>query len=70
MNSNLLKAQIVLKDKKVTNIAIDLGISKTSLYRKLNGKSEFTRSEIVRLINILDIEKNNAIEIFFDDIVS
>ncbi len=70
MNSNLLKAQIVLKDKKVPNIAIDLGISKTSLYRKLNGKSEFTRSEIVRLINILDIEKNNAIEIFFDDIVS
>ena len=70
MNINLLKAEIVLKDKKIPNIALDLGISKTSLYRKLNGRSEFTRGEIVKLINILDIKKDYAIEIFFSDIVS
>lgn len=70
MNINLLKAEIVLKDKKIPNIALDLGISKTSLYRKLNGRSEFTRGEIVKLINILDIKKDYAIEIFFSDVVS
>lgn len=70
MNVNLLKSKIVLKGKKIPSIANDLGISRTSLYRKLNGKSEFTRSEIARLIGILDLKKENAIEIFFDDLVS
>ena len=70
MNINLLKSKIVLKGKKIPTIANDLGISRTSLYRKLKGKSEFTRSEIARLIGILDLKKENAIEIFFNDLVS
>lgn len=54
MNTNLLKQKIGLKGKKMPKIANDLGISRTSLYRKLNGKSEFTRSEMAKLIVILD----------------
>lgn len=70
MNAKLLKSQIVLKGEKVPNLANYLGISKSAFYRKLNKKSEFTRSEISTLIHLLDIEKEKAFEIFFDDYVS
>lgn len=41
------------------------------LYRKCNGKTEFTRREIEEIIEILGIDKVEALEgIFFDEKVS
>ena len=65
MNINLLKAQIVLKGKKVSVVSKNLRISKSALYRKLSGKSDFTRGEICKIINFLEIETDKAMEIFF-----
>lgn len=65
MDTNLLKSQIVLKGQNVSGISNILGISKSALYRKLKGQSEFTRTEIVKLVNLLEIEKEKAYEIFF-----
>lgn len=63
MDTNLLKSQIVLKGQNVSGISNILGIIKSALYRKLKGQSEFTRTKIVKLVNLLEIEK--AYEIFF-----
>lgn len=70
MNINLLKAQIALKGKKISDIAKLLRISKSAIYRKLNGKSDFTRKEILLLINFLDISTEKAMNIFFNEKVS
>lgn len=67
MNANLLKAQIALKGKKISEITRILKISKSAFYRKLNGKSDFTRQEICDLMNCLEIGTEKAIEIFFAD---
>lgn len=70
MDINLLKAQIALKGKKISDIAKLLRISKSAIYRKLNGKSDFTRKEILLLINFLDISTEKAMNIFFNEKVS
>lgn len=70
MNINMLKAQIALKGKKNSDIAELLGISKSAIYRKLSGKSDFTRKEILLLINFLEISTDRAMEIFFNQKVS
>lgn len=67
MNSNLLKSQMVLKDKNVCTLAKSLNISKSAFYRKLNKSSEFTRKEISMLMDLLDLDKERAFEIFFSE---
>ena len=70
MNTSLLKAQIVLKGKTLDEVAKALKISRSALYRKLNGKSDFTRKEMCRIVDYLGIELDRAIEIFFNEKVS
>lgn len=70
MNVNLLKSQIALKGKTFKEIATKLKISKSALYRKMYGKSEFTRVEISILITYLEIDIEQAMEIFFTEKVS
>lgn len=70
MNTNLLKSQIVLTGKTIKDISEVLNISKSAMYRKMHGKSEFTRLEISKLIDYLSISHDKAMEIFFDEKVS
>ncbi|XZK30802.1 helix-turn-helix domain-containing protein [Clostridium perfringens] len=67
---NVLKSLIVLNGKSIPEVANMMNLSKSSLYRKIRGKSEFTRKEITELIDILHIEPYKAMEIFFDIKVS
>ncbi|KFX57154.1 MULTISPECIES: helix-turn-helix transcriptional regulator [Clostridium] len=67
MKINLLKAHMALKGKSINEIVDLLGISKSTIYRKLKGKSEFTRKEMLLLINFLNIGNEEAANIFFDD---
>lgn len=57
------RAQAVLKGFTMKQIAGELGIDVATLYRKMNGESDFYRSEIQKLIVLLDIQ--NPSEIFF-----
>lgn len=70
MNTTLLKSQIVLHDKKISDVAMELGISKSAFYRKLKGETEFTRHEIEILINYLELSIEMAMAIFFNEKVS
>ncbi|MEG0133067.1 MAG: XRE family transcriptional regulator [Clostridium sp.] len=70
MNATLLKSQIVLNDKKILDVAKQLKISRSALYRKLNSETEFTRHEIEVLINYLNLSVDIAMEIFFNEKVA
>lgn len=41
-------------------------IARSSLYRKLNGKTEFTRKEIAAISEILKMSTETIMQIFFN----
>lgn len=70
MNYNLLKSKIALQGRTTKDVAEALKLSKSAMYRKMHGITEFTRSEISKLIEYLDINYKEAMEIFFNEKVS
>ena len=57
------KGIILLKGKTLQDVANLLNISLSTLYRKMNGDSDFYRNEIDIIVREFDIENPN--EIFF-----
>ena len=55
MNANLLKAKMTEKQQTQEMLAEEVGISTNTLNRKLKGRSEFTLSEVIKIIQVLDI---------------
>ena len=70
MNTNLLKAQIVLKGHTLTQVSCYLDVSKSALYRKMYGENEFTRKEMMQLKHLLGLSNEIMMEIFFNEQVS
>lgn len=66
--TNELKALVVRKGKTMKGLADFLGISTPTLYKKLNGESDFYRHEIIKIAEYLD-EKDLSY-IFFSQKVS
>lgn len=64
---NKLKLEYEMKMKGITmaEMCNMLQISRSAFYRKCNGKAEFTRREIERIIEILGIDKVEALEEIF-----
>ena len=67
MNKQLFKATALLAGLNMKNIAEALGINTTTLYRKLNNESDFTRAEIQSLRKLLKITPQEVENIFFAD---
>lgn len=65
MNANELKAQLVLNDKTILDYSKALGISRSALYRKLRGLTDFSREEIQKTITFLGLTSDKAMNIFF-----
>lgn len=63
MNREELRSEIARKQITFRAIALEMGISETALYNKMNGDSEFKESEIRVLIQMLGLtpEKINLI---------
>ena len=59
------RVQVVRAQKSYKEIAEYLGIDESTLYRKIQNKGSFTREEIGKLIEFLDISDPKAI--FFAD---
>ncbi|MTI56122.1 helix-turn-helix domain-containing protein [Geosporobacter ferrireducens] len=57
------KAQVILSGKTLQEVADLLGVNIATLYRKMNGESDFYRNEIQLLCESLNIK--NPAEIFF-----
>jgi DNA-binding XRE family transcriptional regulator len=67
-DKNKFKAQIILQGRTPAEVAEHLEISKTTLWRKITGKTEFSRSEINKLIVFLNI--SDPRDIFFSQEVA
>ena len=64
---NLFKAQLKAKRRTVKDIAEEVGVSEATLYRKINGTSDFTRNEIQLIRQYLNLCAEEVDEIFFAD---
>ena len=63
MNKALLEYKMKERGKSISDMCSMLGISRSAFYRKCNGKSEFTQSEIQKIVEFLDLD--SPVEIFF-----
>ena len=63
MNKALLEYKMRIKGKNISDMCEMLGISRSAFYRKCNGKSEFTQSEIQKIVVFLHLD--SPVEIFF-----
>ena len=66
MNGNILKAQMKLNNDTQNDLAEYLGISKTTLSYKTNGKTDFSREEIRLIKERYDLEPDEVDKIFFN----
>lgn len=60
-----IKARLVEKGLKQSDLAKQLGISLPALNRKLNGISDFRLSELEEIAKILDIDEHQYKDYFF-----
>lgn len=67
---NIAKLEYEMKIRNVTRRELYemLGISRSAFYSKCNGLSEFTRGEIQKIVDFLQLE--TPVDIFFDSKVS
>ncbi len=56
-----LEAELILADITRASLAKELGIDKSTLYKKMNGKTEWTLSEIQKIGDVLGGEKIHTI---------
>jgi transcriptional regulator with XRE-family HTH domain len=64
-NRQKFRASVIEAGLSMDDVARYLGINTATLYRKLNGSSEFTRIEIQVLQKILSLDMSKTAEIFF-----
>ena len=63
MNKALLEYKMKENGKSISDMCSMLGISRSAFYRKCNGKSEFTQSEIQKMVDYLNLD--SPMGIFF-----
>ena len=66
-NKNKLRAKVIENGFAMKQIAEMLHISEVTLYRKINGTSDFTRKEIQKLKEILKLDAKTTEEVFFTE---
>lgn len=66
-----LKGKIVEKGLNVEKVANSIGIDHSTFYRKLNGQGEtFTIKEANLICSTLELDRNEAMSIFFKGTVA
>lgn len=68
-NYDLLLKKMKEKRYSQESLAPAVNMSRTSLNQKLNSKSNFTQSEILRMAKVLEIENSKVGEYFFTAVV-
>lgn len=64
MDKALLEYEMKKNKVSIGEMCDKLGISRSAFYRKCNGKSEFTQSEIQTIVDVLRLE--SPMGIFFN----
>lgn len=65
MNVQKLKGKIVEKGLNVEQLAGQIGVDRSTLYRKLEAAEKFTVGEVHKIKDILILSKEEASDIFF-----
>ena len=68
MNKARLEYEMNLHNVSKSDMCAMLGISRSAFYRKCNGESEFTQSEIQKIVDFLNLD--SPMGIFFTEKVS
>ena len=63
--ANLFKAKLAELNKSMSEIATVIGVNQATLYRKINGTSDFTRNEIQLIRHALSLTVDEVDNIFF-----
>lgn len=66
-NKKALVEKIKEKGMNLESFAMELGINSSTLYRKLNGESDFTRAEVQKSKKVLTLTLREADYIFFNE---
>lgn len=66
MEYNKLRGRIVEKYDTMSNFAEKIGSSRQTVSQKLTGKSEFSRDDIQRYADALEIPKDDIGVFFFE----
>lgn len=64
-NENKLRGKIAETRNTIKSLAQKIGIDNSTLYRKIIGETEFTRSEIQAIAKELNLTAEEVQEIFF-----
>ena len=64
MNAFKLKAKIIERNIPMDELAKRIGISTTTLYRKVKYPLRMTLLEVIRMKDVLDLSDKEAIDIF------
>lgn len=68
VNIQRLKGKIVEKGFTQKDLAKFIGIDRSTFYRKIKNKGpKFNIDEVSKIISTLNIDKEDAIDIFFND---
>lgn len=67
MNALLLEMKMKEADVSVEEMSKCLGIDSSTFYRKKKGLSDFTRKEIQKMRNKLNLSSKDVVDIFFND---
>lgn len=71
INVNKLKGKIVENGLKVGELALKIGIDRSTFYRKLKNQGDsFTVREVNLICKELKLTKDEAMEIFFTNYVA
>lgn len=70
VNVNKLKGAIVEKGKTQQVIAEEIGIDRSTFYRKMKNGGDFSVEEAQKIVKSVPLTNSEAITIFFSDIVA
>lgn len=62
---NLFKAKLAELGLSVKDVAMAVGCNEATMYRKMNGESDFTRNEIQLLKQTMQMTSEEVERIFF-----
>ena len=60
-----LMSELAYNNCNISELAATLGMSRSSIYRKLSGKCDFTCSEIAKIKSKLNMSDETLVKIFF-----
>lgn len=66
ININALKSSVIKKGYNISDVAARIGVTPSTLYRKINGSTRLSIEEANKIIKMLELDKSDAVDIFFN----